>query len=443
VGLPPRLQRVPQRRRTLANGLTICLVAEHSTPIVDVEVVIRTGAARDAQSCAGRAAMVAEMLDEGSESRSVLEIADEIDYLGAHLGINAGWDSTLVALHVSSERLTPALEVLADVVLQPTFPVTEFERKQREKLTALRQERAEPRLLANKALTQGVFGSIHPYGAPAGGTYAAIEALTLEEVRSFYQQCYTPANTFIVAVGDIDFDDFSARLEQHFGGWQGMAPLPPAFPAEQAVERTHLLLVDKPGAAQAEIRVGHSAAGRNTPDYFPLIVLNTMLGGSFTSRLNLRLREEMGVTYGASSKFNLRLQGGLFWAGSAVDTDAAAQSVAVMLEEMRRFQRLQIDAEEMQRAAQYLAYGLPRHFEATHDIAAHIREQLLYHLEDDYWERFVERVLAVRPDDIAEVAARHLQPERAVAVVVADGAAVAPELERAGIGEVSKVDVIT
>ncbi len=442
-GPPPRLRALARRKHVLPNGLEIVVVEDHATALVEVEVVIRAGASWDTPEVAGRAAMVAEMLDEGTETRSVLQIADEIDYLGAQLGINTGWDSTLAGLHVAAERLAPALDILADIVLHPTFPAAEFARKQREKLNALMQERSEARLLANKALMRGIFGDAHPYGMPVGGTFASVEALTTEPIKAFYQRCYTPANAFIVIVGAVEFDDAIRQMEQHFGAWRGDVVLPPTFPAERAWEGREVLLVDKPRAPQAEIRVGHSAPMRSTPDYFPLLVLNTMLGGSFTSRLNLRLREEMGVTYGAGSKFNLRLQGGLFWAGSAVDSNAAAESVAVVFDEMRRLQQEPIDATEMQRAAQYVAFGLPQQFEAVQDIAGHLREQLLYRLDDDYWERFVDRVLTVQLDEVRDVAARHLQPERAIAVVVADAESVAPDLNNRVLGKVIKVDVPT
>ncbi|HET9439062.1 MAG TPA: pitrilysin family protein [Longimicrobiales bacterium] len=443
VGAPPRLLPLDVRTHTFSNGLLLACVAEHRVPSVDIEIVVRAGAALDDPPHAGRAAMVAEMLDEGTTSRTVLQIADEIDFLGAHLAISAGWDSTVIGLHVTSERLTPALEVMADVILHPSFPPAEFERKKREKLSALLQERAEARLVANKVLMQGVFGAEHPYGAPVGGTTASVTALQLADVRAFYQAHFQPANTFAVVVGAVNFTALALQLEELFGAWRGhriaRRPMPPA----PAVETARVLLVDKPGAAQAEIRIGHGAPGRDTEDYFSLLVLNTMLGGSFTSRLNLRLREQMAVTYGASSKFNLRVHGGMFWAGSAVDSDAAADSVAVVLHEMKRLRAEPIDVAEMRRAGQYLAYGLPRHFETTEDIAAHLREQLLYGLSDDYWWRFVDRILAVTPAEVSAAAARHLQPEHAVAAIVADRNVIADDLQNRDLGAVILTEIQT
>jgi zinc protease len=441
TGQPPRLTAPRIQTHKLANGLTVACVEQRHLPIVDIELVVRAGAVFDEPRFAGRAMMAAEMLDEGTATRSVMQIAEEVDYLGAHLSTSAGWDTTLIALHVLSSRLHEAFDVMAEIVLAPTFPVEEFGRKKRERLTTILQDRDEPRVLANKALARGVFGVEHAYGQPTGGTYASISALTLDDVKAFYEAQYHPENAYVVVVGDIAFAEAVRLIEDKLGGWRNGRASEAIFvePVMQATNR--LLLVDKPRSAQAEIRVGHVGPSRRTADYFPLVVMNTMLGGSFTSRLNLKLREEMGVTYGASSKFGWRTRSGLFWAGAAVDSEAAAASVAVVFEEMRRMREEVTDAVEMERAAQYIAYGLPRAFETTEDIAAHVREQLLHGFSDDYWSKYVEEVLAVTPAQVREVAVRHLQPDRATAVVVADRETVEAELQQLGLGEVIIADV--
>jgi zinc protease len=441
VGQPPRLEAIDIRTHRLSNGLLIACVEQRHLPIVDIEIVVRAGAANDAPPHAGRAVMVAEMLDEGTRTRNVFQIADEVDYLGAHLSISAGWDTTILALHVLTERLPDAFEVMADVLLEPNFPEEEFDRKKRERLSNLLQDRDEARVLANKALARGVFGPGHPYGYSTGGTHASITALTVADVRAFYERHFAPDNTFVVVVGDVAFDDAIRLIEARLVAWGGSAAPQPTITEPEAPRRTQVLLVDKPRAAQAEIRVGHTGPARSTSDYFPLVVMNTMLGGSFTSRLNLKLREEMAVTYGASSKLGWRTRGGMFWAASAVDTEAAAASLGVMLEEMRRMRETPVDLVEMERAAQYIAYGLPRAFESTEDIAAHVREQLLHGFPHDYWARYVDRILAVTADEVRDVAARHLQPDRAIGVVVADRQVVESELAAAGIGDVIITDV--
>jgi zinc protease len=441
VGQPPRLDQLHIQTHTLPNGLLIACVEQHNLPIVDIELVVRAGAALDEPRYAGRAVMTAEMLDEGTATRDVMQIAEEVDYLGAHLSLSAGWDTTVVALHVLSSKLNEGFDVMADVVLAPSFPEEEFDRKKRERLSGLLQDRDEARMLANKALARGVFGNDHPYGQPTGGTYASIEALTVADVRDFYQTHFHPGNAFVVIVGDISFDAAVRLVEEKLGVWGAGVSSQTSIADTPMPASTRLLLIDKPRAAQAEIRVGHPGPARTTADYFPLVVMNTMLGGSFTSRLNLKLREEMAVTYGASSKLGWRTRGGLFWAASAVDSGAAAASVAVMLDEMRRMREEPVDQVEMERAASYIAYGLPRAFETTEDVAAHVREQLLHSFPTDYWARYVDRVLSVTAEEVRTVAARHLHPDNAVAVVVADRAGVEPGLRSGSFGEVIITDV--
>jgi zinc protease len=443
AGAPPRLPPLPIQTHTFDNGLRLAVVERRGLPIVDVDLVIRGGAAFDQPSMAGRALMTAEMIDEGTPTRSAMQIADEIDYLGGDLHISAGFDSTVLSLHILTERLPAALDVFADVALRSSFPESEFERKKRERLTGLLQDRDEARIVANKALALGIFGAQHPYGVPAGGTYTSMSALTLQQVHDFYREHFGPANAFVVAVGDVVFADLVAELGQRFQAWRGKEAANAVLRPGSLASATQTLLVPKPGAAQAEIRVGHIGPARDTADYFALVVMNTILGGAFTSRLNLRLREEMGVTYGASSKFGWRRNGGVFWASSAVDSEAAAESVNVILREMRQLQDSSLDPDEVRRAVQYLAYGLPRAFETTDDIAAHLREQFLYGLELDYWATYVDRVLAVTPQQVTEVARRYLHPDRAVAVVVADRDDVEAELHALDIGEVLITEIPT
>ncbi|MGQ0813427.1 MAG: M16 family metallopeptidase [Gemmatimonadota bacterium] len=437
--LPP----IPVHAEVLANGLAVTVVERRDLPMVDLEVIVRGGGALDTAATAGHASMLAELLDEGTPSRAALEIAEQLEHLGAYFDVHAGWDSTTVSLQLLSVRLGPALDILADVVLNAAFPADEFRRKQRERLTALRQERAEPAILAAKALAAGVFGDAHPFGVPPAGTYQSIERLTNEQVAALYRSRFNAAHTQVLVVGDVDADAMSAAVAGHFGAWHADASNGAVTLAPPRTNGTRVLLVDKPGAAQAELRVGHHGPARNTDDFFALVVLNTLLGGSFTSRLNTILRERMGVTYGANSRFRLRRHGGVFTAGAAILTDAAPRGAQVVLEEMERLQAEPVGPEELRRAQSYIALGLPRSFETTEEIAAHIREQLVYGLEADYWQTYVDRVFDVTPDDIAHAAARHLHPDASTIVVVADKRDVQGGLERSGLGEVVLTKVAT
>ena len=432
---------MPVTTHRLTNGLTVAVAERRELLIVQLEIVIAAGAELDTPAHAGRTSMTAEMLDEGTQLRSALQIAEEIDYLGADLSVQPGWDAITISLHVMSERLDAALDVMTDVLLNAAFPDSEFERKRQERLSALLHDRDEPHLLAGKAMAAGVFGGEHPYGAPIDGTRTSIAGLSRAEVQSRYRTHVHAGNAFVVVVGDVDTTAVVATLEARLASWHSQPAAHSATAKALPALSTRVLLVDKPGAAQAELRVGHAAPDRTTSDYFALNILNTILGGAFTSRLNMILREQMGVTYGARSRFRLRRTGGIFSAGAAVATEAVARSAQVIIEEMTRLRDEPVSTDELTRAQSYVALGLPRHFETNDGIAAHLREQILYGLPMDYWERYVDNIFAVTAENIASAAARHLQPESCVVAVVADGKHVQRALEKTRLGDVIVTDM--
>lgn len=435
-GPAPVLDLPPIQRFTLSNGLEVLLVEQHELPVVDIDVLVRTGAGADTGRVAGRATLAADLLDEGTETRSALEIAEAIDFLGAGLETRASWDATSASLHVLRPRLEPALEILADVVIHPAFPEQEVRRKKEERLTALLQQQDEPRILANNAFAEVLYGTEHPYGRPILGTPESIRALDRDALVDFYGTYFRPGNAAIVVVGDVTRDEIHSLLERHFGAWQP-APVPATEPpAPPAPGPTAITIVHKPGAAQSEIRVGQIGVARDTPDYFPLLVMNTVLGGSFSSRLNIRLREERAYTYGAGSSFDERRAPGPFVASTAVFTGVTDSAVVDLLREIRRIREEPVPADELARAKNYIALGLPRSFETTGDIADHIGEVVVYGLGDEYYDDYIERVQAVSAADVQRVAQRHLDPERMAIVIAGDRAEIEAKLEALGIGPV-------
>lgn len=427
----PRLQT-----HTLSNGVPLYIAEEHGLPLVDVEIVFQPGAVLDAGENAGRVSLTSEMLEEGTTSRSATEIAEQLEFLGGYFDIHPTHDAVGAAIHVQSKRLEAALDVASDVLLHPAFDKREFERKRGEHIRSLRQELDDAEAIAARAFAAGVFGQDHPYGVPAGGTVAALSQMGLEVLQALHAELFTAANTFVLAVGDVDAASLIPMLESRLSALQTAKPvdLPPVPMPKQAQRR--VLLIDKRGAEQAELRVGHVAPPRTTPDYFALVVMNAILGGSFTSRLNTILRERMGVTYGAGTRFRLRRDGGIFSAASAVFTEAAARSAQVVVEEMTRMQQELVDEEKLVRAQRYIALGLPRSFEATADIANHLREQIVQGLPADYWQTYTTNILAVSAEEVRNAAARHLQPEQCTIAIAADASLVQDALEAAKLGDV-------
>ena len=288
---PPPALRVPAvQTATLPNGLQLAVVEMHKVPVVDVTLQLGAGTVRDPDDLPGLASFTATMLQQGAGTRGALDIADETAFLGASLNTGAGYDAATASLHVPKRRLGPALDLLADVVLRPTFPDTEVARQRDLRRAQILQQRDQPVAMANVAFAAIVFGAVHPYGRPLSGTESSTVALTRDRVLHFYQTYYRPNTARLLVVGDITLAEALRLVRARFGDWARGEVTPAAEVAPPAPAARTIYLVDKPGAAQSVFRIGQVGVNRATPDYFALEVLNTILGGSFTSRLNQNLR---------------------------------------------------------------------------------------------------------------------------------------------------------
>ena len=439
---PPQLDLPDIQKRTLSNGLPVWVVERHEVPIVQVNVVIRGGAGDDPAGKFGTASLTAAMLDEGAGSRSALQIADAVEFLGANLATTSSFDSSAVRLNVPVARLTEALPLLADVTIRPTFPAMELDRLRQERLTALLQARDDPGSIAQLAFARIVFGTTHRYGTGAIGTEATLKAFAANDLAAFHAAYYQPANAVLVVAGDVKPDAVIPQLEQHFGGWNaaGASPRRTLVPAAPQIAKGQIYIVDKPEAEQSQIRIGWVGVPRSTPDYFPLLVLNTILGGSFTSRLNQNLREQHGYTYGASSGFDMRLSAGPFVAAAGVQTDKTAESVREFFNELNGIVQ-PIGADEIARAKNYIALGFPSEFETSTDLSRRLEELIVYQLPDDYFERYIANVQAVNADAIQKAAKTYIQPSRFAVVVVGDGKTIEPGIRALNLGPVRVMSV--
>lgn len=439
---PPRLPPPtaptlpPVARHALANGLDLFIVPRHELPVVDVRLVLRGGATTDEPPHAGRSWMLGQLLDQGTASRAATDIADQAEHLGATLETRTTWDAVTASLHVLSPRFEPALELLADVVLDPTFPDDELERKRHERLAAILQENDEPRSLATHAFYRYAYPPDHPFAVPLAGTRSSIEALDRRDICRIHTERFSPAGAFLVIVGDVDPDRALPTVERLFGDWTRSRAAPPAVPGRVPDRPTRVHIVDRPGAPQSELRVGRPGPRRDSEDYFPLLVGNTVLGGAFTSRLNMRLREEKAYTYGAGSSFAFRAAGGPFLASTAVATAATADAVHVTVGEIGRLVEEPVEAGELERAVSYIVLGLPRTFETTGDIAEHVTEVALYGLGPDYYDRYVDEVRSVTAADVQVAMSRWLSVDGLTIAIAGDGDAVREELEALTMGVV-------
>ena len=436
VGVPSRL-RLPDIDRTrLDNGLDIVVVPRHRLPLADALLVFPSGAASDPPGFAGRASLAADLLDCGTAQRALVDIARELDRLGARMAVHSDWDYTSVAIQSLPDSFEPALAVLADVVTAAAFPAHEFDRGKAERLAAILQDLEDPEVLADSAIARAVHGVDHIYGLPRCGTQRTVGRLDRDTLVRYHRGTYGPAGAFLVVVGDIRVGRAARAVEAALGAWSGADVPRGVAPGPTRRERTVIHLVNRPGAPQSELRIGTVGAARSSPDYFPLVVLNTVLGGTFTSRLNTRLREQSGYTYGAYSGFAFRVGVGPFVAWSAVDTDVTDRAVAESLEEIERLCEEPVPEAELERAKRFLAFGLPRGFERNGGIASRLADIEVHGLGRDYWREYGDRVAAVSAGQVSAVARRYLDPSHLAIVVVGDAVRVRPGLEKLGAGPV-------
>ncbi len=435
LGPPPTLAVPPIVTRTLANGLRIVVVEQHELPIADVLLQVRTGGEADPAGKPGTAALTSGMLLEGTTSRSALQIDDQQGFLGVSLGAGSGWEQTTVSLHMPTAQLDSAMALLTDVVLHPAFASADLERVRKARLTALQQQRDRGPAIADRAYAAAVYGSDNPYGRPLAGTELSIAAITRDDILRFYGTYFRPNNATLLVVGDVKPDEIERKAQALLGGWgRGDVPAPVSITAANAAATT-IVLVDTPGAAQSSFRVGGVGAPRTTGDYFSLQVMNTLLGGSFSSRLNQNLREAHGYTYGASSGFAYRRSAGPFIASAEVVTAKTDSALVEFMKELRSI-RDTIPATELERAKRFLQLGLPQGFETTRGIAGQMLPLVTYDIPLDFYNSAVQRIGAVTQADVQRVAQRYIDPSKLTLVIVGDRKVIEPGLRALNLGPI-------
>jgi predicted Zn-dependent peptidase len=442
IGPAPSLKLPSIQKQKLANGLPVWIVEHHEVPLAQINLIVRSGSAADPIGKFGVGSLASAMLDEGAGSRSALELADAFEFLGANLSTNSSFDASAVRMSVPVAKLAEALPVMADVALRPTFPASELERLRKERLTALLQARDNPGALIQIAFPRIVYGPTHRYGTPATGLPPAIESMSVADLQAFYRSHYRPDNATLVVVGDVTPASVLPALEKTFGAWKagGMAPLVAEVPNAPQLKARHIYIVDKPEAAQSQVRIGWVGVPRSTPDYAALEVLNTILGGSFTSRLNENLRERNGYAYGASSQFDMRLAAGPFLAAANVQTDKTAESIKEFFVELNGILG-PVPDDELRKAKNYVALGFPGEFETTGDLARKLEELVVYDLPESTFTDFVAAVTKVTSADLQRLAARYIQPDKMAVVVVGDRKEIESKVRDLNLGPVSFVTI--
>jgi zinc protease len=431
--------KVPEVKRfRLKNGLRVILAESHKLPLVGVEMVVRTGNGANPRDKAGLADLVADMLDEGTATRSATAIAEEIAQLGATLLTNATWDASSLSVSALTENIDRALDVWADVLLRPAFSEDDLARVRENLLSTLARRKDSPPLVAGMTFARALYGESHPYGWPLGGTEESVRRITRADVQNFFQTFYRPNNAVLVVAGDIREADLRAQMEKRLAGWKPK-PAKVAMAKPLAIDKTRIFLVDKAGAPQSSIRLGSFGIERKNPDYYRALVMNQILGGTF-KRLTLNLRETKGWTYGVASMFEARRAPGPWTTGGEFVANHTADSVTEILKEISALRSDEVGASELKETKDEIIGAFPARFATANQVAAQMAALAVYDLPDKELQTFTARIASVTATDVQKMAQKYLRPDHMVIVVVGDRSSVEASLRQIGEVELRDLD---
>jgi zinc protease len=426
-------------RFTLQNGVRVVVADLPGRPLVSASLVLRNGAADEPPAHAGATVLAARAMTEGTARFDAIALVEATERLGASLHADAGWDASSVSVDVPAPRLEAALELLAEVALHPAFPEAEVERLRDERLNDLLQARADPRRRADEAFAATIYEAAAPYHRPAGGTKETVADLTPARLRSAYERGIDPSRAAFLVGGDLRGIDVRGILERLLGGWGpavGAATSGRIVDAG-AVHERFVHIVHRPGAVQTEIRIGHVGVPRRIDDFHALSVMGAILGGLFNSRLNMKLREEKGYTYGAGAGFDLRRGAGPFSARAAVNTEVTVPAVADFVAELDRIRDTEVTPAELDAARDFLVGVFPLRFETPGPIVGALSGLFVHDLPDDELVRYRSSIEAVDAGAVRAAAERRINPGAMAIVLVGDADAFSKDIEAAGLGPVS------
>jgi zinc protease len=426
------LKLPPHEKRRLGNGLTLHLVPRGPLPLVAVRLVVRGGSVGDPAGKAGVADFASRLFRRGAGGKRADEISEAVDFVGAALGGYANEENVVVSLSCPSKHLEPMLELMGTIFHSPEFPESEIELSRRRTLAQLQNELDDPGALAERAWARAMWGS-HPYGHESIGAKRSIEAMQRSDLVEFHQTRLGPSLAHLYVVGDIDVDRITTITERIFGSWRGGPELAPRVPDWNGPEQAgQVIIVDKPEQTQVQMRIGAKGVKRGHPDHFALTTMNAVLGGGFTSRLIREIRVKRGLSYGASSSFDMMSVAGTFLVSSFTRTESINELVDVALGEVARMKAKGPQAVELETMKRYISGLYPARLETNEAVAGAIADVQHYGLPDDWISAYRDRVNAVTVKDAAAAAATHLFSDQRVMVLVGNAEALKPKVERYG-----------
>lgn len=420
----------------LPSGVRLWTAKHDAVPVVALLLLVRSGSAADPPGAPGLAAMTADMLDEGSGTRSAIEMHEALARIGAQFDTDVGADAIALSLSTLSRFTERGLALLGDIAARPALTEPDFDRVRQLRLHRLAQLRDVPGAVAERTFTRLLYGD-HPYGHTSAGSEEALAKATIDDVRGFHQSELRADRATLIAVGDLSHAALERFAADAFAGWAGTRPdasrniPPPPTPPR-------LNLVPRAGAPQSELRIGHIGVARSTPDYHAIVAMNMVLGGQFVSRVNMNLRQDKGFTYGARTSFDFRRMPGPFSLQVSVGSEVTGRALEESMRELAEIRGARpVTRDELELGVAALTRGYAKNFETAEQISRAMAQLALYDLPDDYFARFVPAIERVTTDDVARVAKACIDPDRLVTLIVGDAEAVRPQLEPLGLGEPS------
>ena len=430
AGPDPKFTLPTIEKTKLSNGLDVWVVRQNELPIVSMNLVLKSGGTLDPSDKFGISAMTATMLNQGTASRSAIDIANQLQSIGASVNAGAGWDSTNVSMQTLTKNLDQALNIYSDVVVNPSFPTSELENIRRRTLVGFVQRKANPAAVSDLVYNKVLYGN-QPYSRQLSGDEKTVKAMTRDDLVNFYSRNYRPNNATLIVVGDVDSKTLMPKLEKAFAGWKAGDVPAMTMANVEMMGKPGIYLVDKPGAAQSSVSIGQVGVDRNNPDFFALQVMNSILGGGGTGRLFMNLREDKGYTYGAYSRFVYRRGAGPFSASAEVQTVSTKESITEFLKELNGIRgAIPVTQAELETNKQSLIRGYPQGFETVGQISNQLSNLVTYGLPDTYFNDYISKVNAVTLQDVNRVANKYLTPDKMAIVIVGDKSIIEPGLKQ-------------
>jgi zinc protease len=398
-----------------------------------MDLVINAGGSLDPDGRAGIAALTASMLNQGTKTRSAVEIANGLQSIGASVNPGASWDSSGVSMRTITKNLDKALDYFADVVKNPAFPNAEFSQLRGRVLGQFQQRRASNTAVAGVVYDRVLYGD-QPYGRQLSGDEKSVQAIGRDDLAKFYENYYRPNNATLIVVGDVTMESIKPKLEAAFSDWKSGGVRPATLAEQRMMAKPGIYVVDKPGASQSSVLIGQVGIDRSNPDYYAVQVMNSILGGGGTARLFMNLREDKGYTYGAYSRFTPRRSAGPFSASGEIQTVSTKEAVQEFLKELNGIRGTRpVTPEELEVNKQAFIRRFPSQFETTGGISAQLGNLVTYGLPDTYFNDYISKINAVTLDDVNRVANKYLDPSKMAIVIVGDRKVIEPGLKQLGL----------